>query len=196
MKKKSTGLGYYCALWGLIIRSFESLAAAPAFDSNWHTYHGGVFQCWRYDMGILIFQNTLVVNWTRVISIVSPAIKSGWDLRVLLGPSKKKCQWARIKWLAYRFCCHRNIQGFQSTLLQFRQPLKNVIQVLHIGHNHWIFVLSVNCQEGEMKVHDSFYYSIDKHTYEIILHLIPGVSTITLIKGLICHCSECILLYQ
>ena len=74
-----------------------------------------------------------------------------------------------------------SLNGFQSTLYQSSRPLTSfhgVVQIVHVGGNHWIAITTVDCPAGELKVFDSFNCSVDSDTQDLIRNLVPGTSLV------------------
>lgn len=65
------------------------------------------------------------------------------------------------------------INGLKCTQYQTKQllHLENVLQIIHIGSNHWAVISTIGCTEGTVKLYDSLYTSIGSETITIIASL-------------------------
>ena len=66
--------------------------------------------------------------------------------------------------------------GFQSILLQLKEPIKNLhdcIQIIHIDSSHWAVISTVGCDTNQVRYYDSANTILTFDTEKIISKLIP-----------------------
>ena len=66
--------------------------------------------------------------------------------------------------------------GFQSTLLQLKEPIKNLhdcIKIIHIDSSHWAVISTVGCDINQVLYYDSGNTILTFDTEKIISKLIP-----------------------
>ena len=76
-----------------------------------------------------------------------------------------------------------NIQGLQSTLLQYKGRkivIKDQVQVIHDRGDHWIVASNVGCKRKEVNIYDSVYNSVNKETESVIFNMFNGGSKMTI----------------
>ena len=74
-----------------------------------------------------------------------------------------------------------DIRGLNNTLLQKKKSLKRQtdtqkIQIIHSRGDHWIVASTTFAEEGEVKVYDSVYRTLDQGTKDIISNLFESES--------------------
>ena len=81
-----------------------------------------------------------------------------------------------------------NIQGLQSTLLQYKglqykgrkRVIKDQVQVIHDRGDHWIVASNVGCKRKEVNMYDSVYSSVNKETENVVFKMFNGGSKMTI----------------
>ena len=76
-----------------------------------------------------------------------------------------------------------NIQGLQSTLLQYKgrkSVTKDQVQVIHDRGDHWIVASNVGCKRKEVNIYDSVYSSVNKETEKVVFNIFTGGSKMTI----------------
>ena len=76
-----------------------------------------------------------------------------------------------------------NIQGLQSTLLQYKgrkSVTKDQVQVIHDRGDHWIVASNVGCKRKEVNIYDSVYSSVNKETEKVVFNIFNGGSKMTI----------------
>lgn len=74
-----------------------------------------------------------------------------------------------------------NVKGFHSVLAfegkspKVEKGLKDFVQILNIGGNHWVVVTNIGSEENKIKVYDTLYWSMPK-TDTIKLAALPNTS--------------------
>lgn len=90
-------------------------------------------------------------------------------------------RWLNDKHIDYtQSMLKKTINGCGSTLLvtQINQKDKQAIQAIHCRNNHWSVASNLHCSDGQKKVFDSLYISVDEATkkkYHIFLKLLTLV---------------------
>ena len=76
-----------------------------------------------------------------------------------------------------------NLSGLHSTLtiFQLQAPIvsENVLQILHIGGDHWVVASNIGCTTGEVNLYDSLYIVVSTAT-QMLLKKVFGNAKITL----------------
>ena len=88
--------------------------------------------------------------------------------------------------LRSQFQMFNNLQStlFQSRSQGFKSSM-NAIQIMHSCSNHWILATTLQCDPGEVRIHDSVYELLNTETLEVVKRLFgsenepPTVSMIT-----------------
>ena len=78
-----------------------------------------------------------------------------------------------------------DLSGLHCTLtisqLQVPMVSENVLQILHIGGNHWVVASNIGCTTGEVNLYDSIYSEISNAT-QMLLKKVFGNARVTLPK--------------
>ena len=78
-----------------------------------------------------------------------------------------------------------NLSRLYCTLMisQLQAPMvsENVLQILHVGGNHWVVASNIGCTTGEVNLYDSIYNEISNAT-QMLLKKVFGNAKVTLPK--------------
>ena len=69
------------------------------------------------------------------------------------------------------------ISGFQDTTLQLTrtyhiQKGKIFVQILHVNHNHWVTISTVNCGPNTVKIYDTMHEELSMESKTVIADLL------------------------